>query len=475
MGRRTERLGGYLLGAEIASGGTATVYVGRPSDAFGPGTAIAIKRLHRHLAQIPEFVAALKDEARIAARISHVNVVRTLEVVSVGDETLLTMELVVGASLAELWPQQRSARDTPAPLPITRAVVVDILRGLGAAHRATDELGSALALVHRDVSPQNIIIARSGSARLLDFGVARATGRLQATTEDGRIKGKVAYMAPEQVLDLELTPRTDLYAMGVVLWELLTGRRLYELEDKARVLFLVANGAVRSVRDVRPGVAEDLAAIVERALSRSPEARFASAEEMAAAVEATGEVASPAEVAEWTASLLGERLDARARNVDEIERAEAASAAMARESIPEAPVTVGAPTETLIVGAPASKRLATRRLAVLLAFAAVAAVAAVASLMLFRVARTAVGPETAAASLSLGTPAAPSATSLGILAETASASTNSASPPTATPREGASNTARQARGATPPLPKGRAPRKPSPSASVTSGELYERY
>jgi Protein kinase domain len=324
-GAKLHMLGDYLLGAEIASGGMATVYLGRKATQVGCGSVVAIKRLHPHLARDPRFTATLVDEARLANRVVHPNVVRTRELVRDLGEAFLVMDHVVGESLANLWEAQRQC-GVPTPLAITRTILVGVLRGLAAAHRASDENDELLNLVHRDISPQNVLVGDDGEAHVVDFGIARATGRLQATTEEGHIKGKIAYMAPEQVLDLSITARTDLYAVGVLLWEMVTGRRLYELDDKSKVLFLVAQGAVRSPRSIC-AVSDVLEQTILRALARDPADRFESADAMAEALIETGPLADTNEVSRWARRLAGTALAERMALVAELERADAALAA----------------------------------------------------------------------------------------------------------------------------------------------------
>src|ERR1019366_7046955 len=194
-------VGRYLLHGEIASGGMGTA----------------------HFARDPEFVKMFYDEARLAACIAHPNVVPTLDVFAEGDEVFLVMEYVRGVSLAQLARMGRVA-GARMPANIGLAVVGGMLQGLHAAHEARNDRGEPLELVHRDVSPQNVLVGIDGIARLLYFGVAKAAGRLQ-TTREGQLKGKLAYMAPEQVHGAALTRRADIYGASVVLWEVLTGRR----------------------------------------------------------------------------------------------------------------------------------------------------------------------------------------------------------------------------------------------------------
>ncbi len=291
-------IGRYAIHEEIASGGMATVYLGRLDGTGGFSRNVAIKRLHAHLARDPEFVRMFLDEARIAARIRHPNVVPVLDVVNTGDEILLVMEYVAGESLARLT-RGAAERGERMPVAIAAAVVVGVLRGLHAAHEATDEQGQPLCIVHRDVSPQNIIVGRDGAAHLLDFGVAKAAGQLQ-TSRNGRIKGKVSYMPPEQARGAEVTRAVDVYAAGVILWELLTGERLFPGDNEGIVLERVLFGEVAAPSQ-KSGPPE-LDEVVMRAISRDPLERFPTAREMARAIEAAVSVAGTSEVGEWLES-----------------------------------------------------------------------------------------------------------------------------------------------------------------------------
>src|SRR5438094_9657465 len=205
--RSTERVvGRYALYGEIAAGGMATVHLGRLIGQVGFSRTVAIKRLHAQYAKDPEFVSMFLDEARLAARIRHPNVVATLDVVALRGELFLVMEFVQGESLSRLVRHARETRGS-MPVPIVGAVMSGVLQGLHAAHEARNERGEPLDVVHRDVSPQNVLVGVDGVARVLDFGVAKAIGRLQ-TTRDGQIKGKTAYMSPVHIERREVECRT---------------------------------------------------------------------------------------------------------------------------------------------------------------------------------------------------------------------------------------------------------------------------
>ncbi len=203
---------------------------------------VAIKRLHPQFAAQPEFVSMFVDEARLATRFRSPHVVSTLDVVATGEELFLVMDYVAGESLARLAATDRGDR---IPVPIAVAIVAGALEGLHAAHEARGETGEPLGLVHRDVSPQNILVGTDGLARVLDFGIAKAAGRLQST-RDGELKGKLSYMPPEQLRREPLGRRGDVYSAAVVLWETLTGERLFGGDDEGGIVTRVLMGKVQA-------------------------------------------------------------------------------------------------------------------------------------------------------------------------------------------------------------------------------------
>lgn len=312
-------LGRYVLHDEIASGGMASVYFGRLTGAVGFSRTVAIKRLHPHLAKEPDFVTMLIDEARLAARIVHPNVVPTLDVVAEGDEVFIVMEYVQGEALSRLQ-HAMYKRGERAALHVALTVIIGALHGLHAAHEAKNELGEPLGIVHRDVSPQNVLVGADGTVRVLDFGVAKAAGKLHSTRE-GSVKGKVAYMAPEQIRGGQLTRRSDIYAAGVLLWELLTGRRLFDAENDVVLVHRITSDNITvdapSVHNAE--VSPELDALVLRALAHAPEARFATAREMAQALEHLGALASASTIGDWVSNLADDALSKRASIVSAME------------------------------------------------------------------------------------------------------------------------------------------------------------
>ncbi len=312
-------VGRYALYEEIASGGMAAVHYGRMIGPVGFSRTVAIKRLHAHLAKDPDFVAMFLDEARLAARIRHPNVVQTLDIVTLEKELLVVMDYVQGESLGRLVRASKVAKQ-PIPLPIVSAIICGALYGLHAAHEATTEQGEPLRLVHRDVSPQNILVGADGVARVLDFGVAKARGR-QHTTRDGQLKGKIAYMAPEQVSSENVDRRTDVYAAGIVLWEALTLERLFTGDNEAAVMAAALDKPVKPPSSFARHVPKELDEICLRALDRDPSKRFQDAHELANALEACAPPATPMRVAEWVALLASDVLSKRAAAVARIESA----------------------------------------------------------------------------------------------------------------------------------------------------------
>jgi eukaryotic-like serine/threonine-protein kinase len=310
-------IGRYLLYGRIASGGMASVHLGRLIGPVGFSRTVAIKRLHPHFEKDPEFVAMFLDEARIAARIRHPNVVQTLDVVAADGELFLVMDYVEGESLARLLRASVQAGHAAPPVPIVLAILCGALQGLHAAHEAKGEHREALNVVHRDVSPQNILVGVDGTPRVLDFGIAKAMGRLQST-RSGQMKGKLAYMAPEQIRNATVTRRTDVYGASVVLWEALAGSRLF-VGDEGAIIGQVLEGKIQRPSEVEPSVPAEIDPIVMRGLSHDPEQRHATALELARELAQVADVASPLEVAEWVHDIAGASIAARAALVARVE------------------------------------------------------------------------------------------------------------------------------------------------------------
>ncbi len=314
-----QRLGRYTLFGEIAAGGMATVCFGRLAGEAGFAKTVAIKRLHPQFARDDEFREMFVEEARLAARIRHPNVAPTLDVVAEGGELFLVMEYVHGESLSRLLRTMRAARE-PVPIKIAAAVLSGVLHGLHAAHEAKSEQGEPLNLVHRDVSPQNVLVGVDGVARVIDFGIAKAKSSAQ-TTREGEVRGKLPYMAPEQLGVTPASRRTDIYAAAVILWEMLAGRRLFEAEDERVVYAQIVAGAHEAPSTFADGIAPELDAAVMRGLAKDPGDRFASAREMALAIEEATPLATHSQVGAWVDRVAREALASRGQRLARVESA----------------------------------------------------------------------------------------------------------------------------------------------------------
>lgn len=292
-----QRAGRYALVARIGGGGMANVWLARTDDGAGQVRLAAIKLMHPHLGADPDFVRMFLDEARLAAGVQHPNVVGIHELAAEQAALFTVMDYIAGDSLAAVQ-ATAVALKRAIPTRIVMRVMIDTLRGLHAAHEACDEQGAPLNLVHRDVSPQNILIGVDGMARLTDFGIARAQGRL-AFTVPGMLKGKLPFMAPEHIQGRALDRRADLYAAAVTLWENLALRRLFPLRTSFEAARdCAANSEYRSVTQFAPTVSAEIDAVIQRGLAASLSERFSTAAEFADALThaASGDIASAEEV-----------------------------------------------------------------------------------------------------------------------------------------------------------------------------------
>ncbi len=312
-------LGRYAIYDAIASGGMATVHYGRLIGPVGFARTVAIKRLHPQFAQDPEFVTMFLDEARLAARIRHPNVVATLDVVTGTNEIFLVMDYVHGESLARVLRQVIKGNQT-VPLPIALRIATDVLQGLHAAHEATDERGVPLKIVHRDVSPQNVLLGIDGIARLVDFGVAKAMGRAAQVTREGHLKGKLGYMAPEQLRSgSTITRQADLHAFATVLWEMLAGRRLFAGDSETEIVARMVEHKIPRLSGTIPGVPPEVDSVLQRGLAVALTIRYSTAREMCVALEKCGSQASSMQVGDWVQQQAKESLEARSKALGAIE------------------------------------------------------------------------------------------------------------------------------------------------------------
>jgi serine/threonine protein kinase len=288
------RLGNYEPVLQLATGGMATVFVARQIGAAGFERLVVVKRVHRHLLSNHEFYDMFRDEARVASLVRHPNVVPVIDVVEADGELFLVQEYVESTALSTLWKAANDAGKPLSPAVVVR-IIADTLAGLHAAHEAVDMRGHPLEVVHRDVSPQNIVVGVDGGSRLIDFGVAKARHRI-TETKSGSLKGKYGYMSPEQTKAQPLDRRADLFSAGVVLHEALTGKRLFQGENEYDTLRRIVEGPIPSPSSMGAPVSPDVDAVVAKSLERDPEKRFQTAAEFLEALEHALRPATPREV-----------------------------------------------------------------------------------------------------------------------------------------------------------------------------------
>lgn len=270
--------GKYTLIGRLGHGGMAEVNLAVSEGKGGFRKLVVIKKLHRHLAMEPGFIEMFLDEARLAARLNHPHAVQTYEVGESDGNHFIAMEYLDGQGLERLL-RMSGEREEVISVELAARMISDALDGLAYAHELTDFDGTALNVVHRDISPQNIFVTYNGMVKLLDFGIAKAATHV-VETKTGVIKGKYAYIAPEQALGADVDQRSDLWSMGVVLWEVLTGRRLFKSANELATLHETLQGDIKLPSAFRPDLPTDLDTICMRALQRDPNDRYQSAQEM---------------------------------------------------------------------------------------------------------------------------------------------------------------------------------------------------
>ena len=271
-----EVFGKYHLLEKIATGGMAEVYRARSYGVAGFEKILVIKRILDNLAKDDEFIALFIDEARLAAQLLHTNIVQVFELGEVSGSYYMAMEYVHGLDLARLLSRARRVGDFS--IPVALFIAREVLKALQFAHEQVDEMGRPLNVVHCDISPQNILISYAGEVKITDFGISRAA--FQSAGAHQVIRGKYAYMSPEQVEGRPLDAQSDLFSIGIVMWEMLAGRRLFKTKSREETLNRVRRAEVPSLRSYRPEVSEDLEGLLLKALSKRPQDRMASAGEL---------------------------------------------------------------------------------------------------------------------------------------------------------------------------------------------------
>lgn len=280
-----QEFGDYHLLEKIATGGMAEVWRARAYGMAGFEKILVIKKVLPNLSEDKDFIALFKAEARIAVQLQHVNIVQVFDfgLVPEVDDTgarrnswYITMEYVHGLDLSRLASRAKKVGETP--IAIVLYVISEVLRALAFAHERTDANGVPLGVVHCDISPQNILLSYAGEVKLTDFGIARVA--ISTESKQEVVRGKYAYMSPEQAAGEDLDARSDLFSLGIVLYEMLTGRRLFKAPSREDTIARVRRAEVPSARFYRPEISEELESLLLRALAREPAHRFQSAEQM---------------------------------------------------------------------------------------------------------------------------------------------------------------------------------------------------
>lgn len=314
MGGLTQ-LGRFEIICPLAKGGMAALYLARAAGIGGFERLFAIKLIHEHLSRDERFVQMFLDEARLAARIRHTNVVPVYEVGIHADRHFLVMEYLsgetLGAALSSTWP-----KGLPFPPTLVPLVIASAAEGLHAAHELRDVNGASLGVIHRDVTPQNIMLGDDGAVRVMDFGVARALDQLSESLP-GSFKGTPAYMAPEQVLSGDIDRRADIFALGIILWEMTVGKRLFKAKSDVATTMNVLQREIVAPSTIYPGYPAELEAIVMKALDRNRERRFATARDLAEALQSyemsLGSRAGAGDLERWMSNTFAVRITERRR------------------------------------------------------------------------------------------------------------------------------------------------------------------
>jgi len=302
---RPRRLGRFDIVAKIAGGGFSTIYLARAGDQVA-----ALKVVRHDFARDTHAIDMFLDEARVLSHLDHPNVIRTIEFGSEQDQHYIATELLIGHTLLQVW-EACVAKKLSLRWDVAAWIAARVAEGLAHAHELADEHGKPLGLIHRDVNPSNIFLTYDGGVKLFDFGLAKAAGRRQQTSA-GIVKGKLSYLAPEQVLELPLDRRADIFTLGTTLWEMTTMRRLFARDDDVETVMAVRTGPIPDPRGLVPGYPDELARIVKKALERHREHRYPNGTELAGDLDAflarSGASEAPSLIPQLLAALFpGER------------------------------------------------------------------------------------------------------------------------------------------------------------------------
>jgi serine/threonine protein kinase len=271
-------VGQYYIMEKIAQGGMAEIFKGLAYDVHGINQkAVCIKKILSHLSADKEFIGSIIDEAKLAVKLVHGNIAQTYDLGKVGDDYYMVMEFVDGATLSQI--NKRCLKDEKLiPVPVLAYFISEVAQGLDYMHRRSDDEGAPLHIVHRDISPQNIMVSYSGTVKIIDFGIAKAAFKA-GPTESGILKGKFAYMSPEQAYGDSIDHRSDIYSLGIIMHEMLTGKRLFKAAESRQTIRNVRRAQVEAPSSLREGVSEDMDRIVMKALSKDRRYRYPYASE----------------------------------------------------------------------------------------------------------------------------------------------------------------------------------------------------
>ena len=341
-----ETFGEFRLVERLAVGGMAEVYLAGHAS---PERLVAVKRILPNVAEDEEFIAMFVDEAKIAGQLAHPNIAQIFDIGKVGESYFIAMEYISGVDLRAMWDRTRdTGRDGRSALPIALIgyVIQQMCAALDYAHRRRDQKGRPLGIIHRDVSPQNVLVSYTGDVKLIDFGIAKAANRL-VRTQTGILKGKFAYMAPEQARGEPTDHRADIFAIGVTAYELLTGTRAFQAETDFALLEKVRRVALIPLRELAPQVPEALERIVMRALAREPAERYpwasALADDIARFLREAKLSAGPADLAQFVQRVFREEHQQEQRRLASYRRVLGGAEESFAATIVRAPGSFGVP------------------------------------------------------------------------------------------------------------------------------------
>ncbi len=278
MAQRGVRFGKYVLLNRIAVGGMAEIFLARQEGLEGFEKTICIKRIRPHLSSQPNFVRMFLNEAKLAAQLNHPNIVQIYDLGRINESYFIAMEYISGRDMSRIIPKGEK-KEIPFPMIYALKIASNCLEGLYYAHTKTDAYGNPLNIVHRDITPENVLVGFNGTVKIVDFGIAKASTQLEQTRA-GEIKGKLSYMSPEQAMGQQLDARSDIFALGAVLYEWITGYKLFTGENEMAILKSIIDGKIYPPSYFKEDVPEAVEKILMKALAKDREDRYQSAWEM---------------------------------------------------------------------------------------------------------------------------------------------------------------------------------------------------